>query len=296
MDGLRVKNDAMREFLAELLGTFVLTCIGCCTNAFVTVAGEGQYGHMIGPWGWGMALTAAIYVCGRVSGGHVNPAVTLGMCSVGKLPWRKLPHYFAGQYIGAFLGAVVTYLVYRDALINKFGDNFTFADNNTATAGIFGTFSAPEVSTSTAVIDQIVCVGFFLLLICAITDERNMQTPRGLIPIAIGICDLGLLIFAFGYNCGAPINPARDLAPRLFTSMAGWGSGVFSFKDYGYFWVPIVATHIGGIVGCWVYRLFIELHWPEDDSYDVHVQRGRTAEDGQETTYVMKELKKGTSY
>jgi len=66
---------------------------------------------MIAPWGWGMALTAAIYVCGGVSGGHVNPAVTLGMASVGKLAWKKVPIYFVAQYIGAFLGAMVTYIV-----------------------------------------------------------------------------------------------------------------------------------------------------------------------------------------
>jgi MIP family channel proteins len=178
---------------------------------------------MIAPWGWGMALTAAIYVCGGVSGGHVNPAVTLGMASVGKLPWRKVPHYFLGQYIGAFLGAVVTYIVYQEPLINKFGTLSVSGDN--ATAGIFGTF--PTSSNGTCFLDQTIAVSFFLLLICAITDKNNMQTPKGLIPVAIGVCDLGLMIFSFGYNCGAPINPARDFAPRLFSSMAGWGSEVF---------------------------------------------------------------------
>lgn len=123
-----------------------------------------------------------------------------------------------------------------------------------ATAGIFGTFSGPKISAGTAVIDQIVAVSFFLLLINAITDDRNMATPKGLVPIAIGkkhgncqncqlfhilmmqppsttlsigVTDLGLMIFAFGFNCGAPINPARDLAPRIFTAMAGWGNAVF---------------------------------------------------------------------
>jgi len=156
----------------------------------------------------------------------VNPAVTLGMCSVGKLPWRKLPHYFAAQYLGAFAGAVVTYLVYREAIDQAFDGQLLVSGAN-GTAGIFGTFSGANVSTGTACIDQIVSVGFFLLLINAITDDRNMATPKGLVPIAIGVFDLGLCIFAYGYNCGAPINPARDLAPRVFTAMAGWGSDVF---------------------------------------------------------------------
>lgn len=183
---------------------------------------------MIAPWGWGMALTAAIYVCGGVSGGHVNPAVTLGMASVGKLPWRKVPHYFLGQYIGAFLGAVVTYLVYSEALTQNFATLSVAGPNGTA--GIFGTI--PNSKNGTCFLDQVVCVAFFLLLISAITDKNNMQTPKGLIPVAIGVFDLGLMIFAFGYNCGAPINPARDFAPRLFSSMAGWGSDVFRYESF----------------------------------------------------------------
>ncbi|XP_054159370.1 aquaporin-9-like isoform X1 [Oppia nitens] len=266
MSRFRIKNQTIREFLAELLGTFTLTCVGCSGGAYMTVAKEGGISHAVGPWIWGMGLTAAIYVCGGVSGGHVNPAVTLGMASVGKLPWRKVIHYFLGQYIGAFLAAVVTYCVYREAILNTF-DHKLLTTGPNATAGIFGTFPAAGITTLTTVIDQIVAVGFFLLLINAITDEKNMACPKGLVPIAIGMTDLGLLVFAFGYNCGGPINPARDFSPRLFSAMAGWGTEVFSVNNYGYFWVPFVGCHIGGIVGCWIYKLFIENHWP-DESYD----------------------------
>ena len=88
------------------------------------------------------------------SGGHVNPAVTLGMASVGKLSWRKVIHYFLGQYLGAFIAAVITYVVYREAIIEKYhGDLLTKGEN--ATAGIFGTFPADGISTGTAIIDQV---------------------------------------------------------------------------------------------------------------------------------------------
>ncbi|RWS08020.1 water-specific aquaporin-like protein [Dinothrombium tinctorium] len=250
-----------------MLGTFTLTCIGCASNAYVTVAKEAAIGHVVGAFSWGLALTAAIYVTGGVSGGHVNPAVSLGLASVGKLEWRKLPHYFAGQYLGAFIGAVITYCVYYDPLTKVFGDNLQVSGPN-ATAGIFGTFPNENSSSGTCFLDQVVAVGFFLLLINAITDKKNMNCPKGLVPVAIGLCDLGLLVFAFGYNCGAPINPARDFAPRLLTLIAGWGPEVFSIRNYNYFWIPIVACHLGGVIGSWLYVLLIENHFP-DEEYDL---------------------------
>ncbi|KAJ6221445.1 hypothetical protein RDWZM_007257 [Blomia tropicalis] len=143
-----IKNANIREFLAELLGTCVLTCLGCAGNALVNVRDAGNVGMIVVPITWGLALTVAIYVCGGVSGGHVNPAVTLGMASVGKLPWSKVLHYFAAQYLGAFIGAVLTFVVYREAITNTKGIN-------NLTMGIFGTYSAPNISTGTALLDQV---------------------------------------------------------------------------------------------------------------------------------------------
>lgn len=97
-----------------------------------------------------------------------------------------------------------------------------------ASAGIFGTFPQEGITIGATVIDNVVSVAFFLLIISAVTDPKNMAVPKGLIPLAIGVTDLSVMIFAFGYNCGAPLNPARDFSPRVFTAMAGWGSAVFS--------------------------------------------------------------------
>lgn len=132
--------------------------------------------------------------------------------------------------------------------------------------------------------DIIVADAFFLMLINAITDEKNMACPKGLVPIAIGVTNLGLLLLAFGYNTGGPINPARDFSPRLFSCIL-YGSKVwryllvfefqiililvcfFSAGSY-YFWVPLVACHLGGVLGSWLYVLCIETHWPKD-SFDL---------------------------
>lgn len=92
------------------------------------------------------------------------------MATVGKLPWSKVLNYFAAQYLGAFFGSLLTFLVYRESII-KLDDNKTM--------GIFGTFMRPDITVGTALIDQIICTAFFLLIICAITDERNMAVPKG---------------------------------------------------------------------------------------------------------------------
>lgn len=121
------------------------------------------------------------------------------------------------------MGAVVTYGIYSEAINNKYPDYYVIGANGTA--GIFGTF--PTSSVTTCFFDQIVATSFFLIIICAITDERNMKVPSGLIPIAIGFTDLTLMVLAFGYNCGSPINPARDFSPRILSSLLGWGSEVY---------------------------------------------------------------------
>lgn len=184
---------------------------------------SGAVSSVTGPLGWGLALTAAIYVSGGVSGGHVNPAVTVGLASIGRISWDKCAHYMFAQYLGAFLGSALTFAVYYEALNTQY-PSFEVTGAN-GTAGIFGTI--PSSSVATCFLDQLVGTSFFLLLIAAITDEKNMKVPTGLIPIAIGFTDLSLIIFAFGYNSGAPLNPARDFAPRLLSSLVGWGSGVF---------------------------------------------------------------------
>lgn len=146
----------------------------------VTLNGTGANNLIVVPITWGLALTVAIYVCGGVSGGHVNPAVTLGLASVNKIRWNKIFHYFAAQYLGAFIGSLLTYAVYAEAIHER--------GLNKSTIGIFGTYSREDVSTGTALADQIICSAFFLLIICAITDEKNMNVPKGVKTFYQKIC------------------------------------------------------------------------------------------------------------
>ena len=171
-----------------------------------------------------------VVVSGGVSGGHLNPAITVAVASVGKFPWKKVPHYLAGQYLGAFLGSATVFLVYWDALVWYEHDRGSWR-STPETAGIFSTFPGTHLSLVGGILDQTVVTALLLTCVCAITDRKNMkvaavtvvtllsvlcQVSKQCVPLFIGLTVLAIGI-SFGYNCGYAINPARDLAPRLFT-------------------------------------------------------------------------------
>jgi len=166
-----------------------------------------------------------------------------------------------GQYAGAFLGAAVVFGAYYEKLVGfEAGGSFSMA-----TAGIFATYPSPDISQLTGFMDQILGTGLLLFCVRGITDDRNAKVPAYLQPFLIGLIVINIGI-SFGFNCGYAINPARDLSPRLFTLVAGWGHHTFTDPDYScWFYVPIVATHIGAIIGCFLYDVVIGWHLTNED-------------------------------
>ncbi|GCB75246.1 hypothetical protein scyTo_0016396 [Scyliorhinus torazame] len=182
------------------------------------------------------------------------------MCVLGRLQWLKLPVYCIAQFIGAFVGSATVFGLYYDAFMAFDGGNLAITGQN-ATAQIFSSYPAPHLSFANGFADQIIGTAALLFSILAILDSKNDGVPKGLEPVVIGLIIM-VIGFSMSFNCGGPINPARDLAPRLFTAMAGWGFGVFRAGD-GWWWVPVIAPMIGGVVGTLVYVLIIELHHNE---------------------------------
>lgn len=249
-------NTLKRELLAEFLGTLVLIAFGAAVVAQV-VLGKNQNGEYLSiNLAWGFAVTMGIYVAGGVSGAHLNPAVTMAAVVRGQMPWSKFLPYFVAQTAGAFSGAAIAFIVYREAF-----HNFDSGVRQMNTAGIFATYPQPYLSTSGALIDQIVGTALLMLVISAIGDARN-SVPGNVAPLAVGFLVM-VIGMAFGLNAGYAINPARDLGPRLFTLVAGWGSQVFTANNY-YFWVPIVGPLVGGPLGALVYDWFIGKHFPPE--------------------------------
>ncbi|KFQ43259.1 Aquaporin-9, partial [Nestor notabilis] len=160
------------------------------------------------------------------SGGHINPAVSLAMCVTGRLKWTKLPIYILAQLLGAFTGAAAVFGIYYDAFMEYSNGTLEVIGPN-ATAHIFATYPAPYLSLINGFADQVMSTAVLLLAIFAIFDSRNNSVPKGLQPIAVGLLVI-VLTCSLGMNSGCAMNPARDLGPRLFTAVAGWGMEVFT--------------------------------------------------------------------
>jgi MIP family channel proteins len=243
-----------RAVLAEFLGTFVLIVFGVAVVAQVNLGGGNNGQYLSINIGWGLAVAMGVYVSGGVSGGHLNPAVTVAAAVFRKFPWSRVAPYILAQTAGAFVAAAVVFFTYRDAF-NHFDGGVRVVTGPLGTAGVFATYPQPWLSTFGGLVDQIVGTALLVGVILGITDEKNMPAPPGLVPIVVGL--LVLLIGAtFGLNAGYAINPARDFGPRLFTFLAGWGSGVFTAGN-SWWWVPIVGPMIGGVIGGAVYQAAI---------------------------------------
>lgn len=254
-------TNLQRELLAEFLGTLVLIAFGAGVVAQVVLGNQQNGTYLSINLAWGFAVTMGIYVAGGVSGAHLNPAVTMALAVRGELLWAKVLPYMLAQTAGAFSGAAVAFLVYREAF-NAFDSGVRQIAGDKGTAGIFATYPQPYLSTFGGLIDQIVGTALLLLVIRAIGDARN--NPAGVLgPVIVGFLVM-LVGMAFGLNAGYAINPARDLGPRLFTALAGWGFEVFRANNF-YFWVPIVGPLIGGPLGLLTYDALIGRRFPPEE-------------------------------
>jgi len=248
-----IKSLAVRCLLAEMLGTFLLVAFGDGSVAQLVTTGVNGAAplntYLSVNWGFFCGIAFGVYACGGISGGHINPAVTLAMAVIGRLKWYMVPFYFIGQYLGAFLASVLVFAIYSGGL------GKTYAE----AGGIWATKPFSYTSTEMAFGDQI--FGGFLLVVCvmALTDPKNMGPHKGLIPILVGFVVFGVGL-SFGTNAGFAINPARDFAPRIFEAIV-YGSETFKQGSY-YFWIPILGPHIGAILGALIYIFLIEMHHP----------------------------------
>ncbi len=255
--------------LGEFLGTALLILLGNGVVAGVFLVNKKPDSMMI-TTGWGLAVALAVYVSGRLSGGHINPAVTLALASRGAFPLNRLLPYWGAQMAGAFVGALLVYADYGDAfqaferdehVVRGLMEGGKLAGPAAGGAGVFATYPAFD-TTGRNVFSEFLGTAVLLLGVRALTDRRN-TAPGGFVePLAIGA-----LVWAIGLSLGGltgyAINPARDLGPRLASAFLGWGPAVF--QSHGnYFWIPIVAPLAGGLAGNALYDFAIHRHLPPE--------------------------------
>lgn len=229
---------------------------GCGAVAQLVLSGGSHGMFLTVNFAFGFAAMLGILVCGQISGGHLNPAVTFAMCLLGREPWRKFPMYFLFQTIGAYFGAAIIFGMYYDALWDIPGSfNVT---GPRATAGIFATYPGKHLTLVNGFFDQIIGTAALIVCILAIVDPHNNPIPQGLEAFTVGFVVL-VIGLSMGFNSGYAVNPARDLGPRIFTAMAGWGSEVFTVRN-GWFLVPVFAPFIGTIVGVIIYQVMVGFH------------------------------------
>ena len=238
----------MSPLLAELLGTAILVILGDGVVANVVL--QRTKGHDAG-WivittGWALAVTIAVYSVGSISGAHLNPAVTIGLATIGTFPWANVPGYIVAQIAGGFVGAIVVWLAYLP--------HWAATTDGVAKLAVFAT--APAIRNPRAnVITEI--IGTFVLVfgvLAIISDQGALDS--GLVGLLIG-----LLVFVIGLSLGGPtgyaINPARDLGPRIMHAIlpiAGKGT-----SDWGYSWIPVVGPIIGGVIGALAAKTIFDL-------------------------------------
>ncbi|MEK7404031.1 MAG: MIP/aquaporin family protein [Acidobacteriota bacterium] len=254
------RGSLLGELVAEFLGTMVLLMFGNGVCAMVVLFGHGVPGEVVhGGWtsitlGWGLGVTMGVYVAGRISGAHLNPAVTLALAVFRGFPWRKLLPYSLAQTAGAFLGAALVFSNYRLMFLK--------ADPQLErTAGIFTTFPALPGAPAAGFLDQVLGTALLLLLVLAITDERNQAPGANLTPLLIGLVVVAIGV-SFGALHGYAINPARDLGPRLLTVLAGFKNNGLTDGTHVW-WVPIAGPLLGGVLGAWLYEAGIRRFLPE---------------------------------
>ncbi len=257
--------------LGEFLGTALLVLLGDGVVASVILL-DKQADWIVITTGWAFAVMLGIYVSGRLSGGHLNPAVTLALAARGEFPRARVAPYWAAQVAGAFVAAVVLYYDYGEAFreferVHQIAPRGAMSVGKLAGpaaggAGVFATYPRFD-DPARNLFSEFLGTAVLLLAVRALTDPRNTAPGRALAPAL-----LGLVVWSIGLSLGGltgyAINPARDFGPRLASALLGWGSAVFRSHGW-YFWVPIVGPLAGGIAGAWLYDLAIARKLPPAD-------------------------------
>ena len=232
----------MSVYVAEFLGTAMLILFGSgvVANVLLPKSKGAGGGWIVITFGWAMGVFVGVYISSGVSGGHLNPAVTLSMAYLGRLSWDLVPGYLLAQVAGAFAGATGTWLVYKK--------HFDIADDPDTIRAIFCTGPAIRHFGWNFVTEALATFAFMLGVLYLAAAKENLGALQAL-PVSLLVLGMGL---SMGGPTGYAINPARDLGPRIahfLLPIPGKKS-----SDWKYAWVPMLGPVAGGALATTVYH------------------------------------------
>lgn len=257
--------------IGEFFGTFLLVFFGC-GSLCAAVATGAQVGIFQIAIVWGLGIATAIYLTGSLSSAHLNPAVTIASAAWARFPKRLVLPYIIVQMIGAFAAAALLYSIFSGSIAAYEAKHGIVrgAAGSEASAMVFGEYfpnpggkaltdaTRATMSPGAAFGAEVIGTAILVLVIFCATDERNATRPQILTAATIGLT-VTLLISLLGPLTMACVNPARDLGPRIFSSLAGWRAVPFQVNGLGWLTVYIIAPIVGGLLGGAIYRVFFRV-------------------------------------
>ncbi|MCX6211687.1 MAG: aquaporin family protein [Bacteroidetes bacterium] len=236
----------MTPFVAELLGTALVVTIGdgvVANNILPNTKGNNG-GLVTIVLGWVIAVFIGVYATSSISGGHLNPAVTIAFASAGKFSWALVPSYILAQILGAMLGALIVWMIYKD--------QFNESKDQAAQLAVFSTGPSIRNLPQNFIVETLATL-VFLLGIFFIKPASSDLGALSALPVALLVGGIG---FGLGGPTGWAINPARDLGPRIMhflLPIKGKGS-----SDWAYAAVPVIGPIVGGILAAIIYVQFLQ--------------------------------------
>ena len=246
----------MINYTAEVFGTALLILFGDGVVANVLLArskGE-RSGWIVITVGWGVAVMVAVYAVGRLSGAHLNPAVTVGLASIGAFPWPNVPGYIAAQTVGAAVGAVLVWLLYLP--------HWSVTQDADLKLAVFCTGPAIRNPAANFLTETLATAAFVFAVLAIGANAQALAKPGdidlsvvfsgGLQPMLVGGLVLGVGL-SLGGPTGYAINPARDLGPRIAHFLLPIPGKRDS--DWGYAWIPVLGPIVGAVIGAQLFRV-----------------------------------------
>ncbi|KAJ3761445.1 putative aquaporin 5 [Lentinula raphanica] len=246
----------LKPYFAEFVGTMFLVIFGTGANCQVSLsnnqnvspASKGTYTSV--GFGFAVGIGLGVWISAARSGGHINPAVTIALATFRGFSWSKVPGYIFSQLMGGIIGAALVYADYYHAINVYEGGTGV---RTLATAGNFGTFPLAYMTNGAAFFSEFLGTALLVIVVFMATDPGN-AIPSAAVPFLLFIVLLGIGL-CLGMETGFAVNPARDLGPRILTSIVGYGGAVYSFRNQYWLWGGVLAPILGGLIGGLCYEL-----------------------------------------